>query len=216
MRVLAVMATGFVIFASGLLVGYLVGHEEAVVTNTVTVDEATIRGSTVSTTVTVPPTATGSAGPGGSSVVAQGTRFDPPAGWDSLAETVPVGTDWLPIAWASNVAFKPEDDPFDTGPNATLRSLPSNGIVLVAVGPHPSRSITDRRLKRRAFPLKIADGVWFPEGYEGQPARNVSFGYLDSRVDDQVLNVLFYFGANEPSRAMWAEADRVLATLSVE
>jgi hypothetical protein len=153
-----------------------------------------------------PPPSTTSTG------AAEGTQFSVPDGWYSRSETVRVGTTNLPVAWASNVAFEPEDDPSDTAPVATLRRLPSDGIVLVAVGPHSAEA----EFPPLDSPLKTSDGTFLASQYEGQPAPNVSFGYIDRRVDDGVLNVFYYFGANDPGREMRAQADRVLATLTVE
>ena len=45
----------------------------------------------------------------------------------------------------------------------------------------------------------------------------MSFGYIDTWVgDERVLNVHYYIGTNDPSAELLAEADRALATFSLD
>jgi len=144
-------------------------------------------------------------------------HFAVPEGWYALEHLLDVRAEDIPVAWASNVTFKSADlaEPKATGPTETIRTLPSDGIVIVAVGPHaPAGSAPFPRLR---FPLELSDGRYLVEQYKGQPAPHVSFGYIDTWVgDERVLNIHYYIGTNDPSAGLLAEADRALATFSLD
>jgi hypothetical protein len=118
----------------------------------------------------------------------------------------------IPVAWAGNVPFL--DDPGQTAfPDATVRKLPPDGIVIETVGPRPYTGTDD--FPSLALPLRLSDGFFVSDEYEGQPAPNVSLYVIDSRIDGGVLNVLVWFGRNKPTAGMTAEANDALSTLSI-
>jgi hypothetical protein len=136
------------------------------------------------------------------------THFTPPDAWYTVTKE-PYG--W-PVAWAANVRFDPADDN-ELDPVATIRSLPPDGIVIVASGPRPYTG--EYHFPRLDFPLVLADGYFSPDQYEGQPATDVSLVLLDTWVGGELLNVYVWFGRNQPTARMRADANRTLATLSV-
>ena len=142
------------------------------------------------------------------------TYFAVPEDWYARNHAIEVGDDAVPVAWASNVPFEAADisESDATGPTTTIRNLPPHGIVIVAVGPRAGNV----DFPQRGFPLSMADGSFLANEYEGQPAPHVSFGYIDTRVGDDILNVSYYLGTNEPNAQMRAQVDMILATLNVE
>ena len=66
------------------------------------------------------------------------------------------------------------------------------------------------------FPLRVSDLYCVADGYEGQPAPHVSFCNLAARLESgEIFNAYVYFGRNEPTPEMTAQANDVLATLSL-
>lgn len=140
--------------------------------------------------------------------------FGPGAGWFTAETSEPPDPQGhlLPVAWAANMPFT--DDPAKSGwPDRTIRELPAGGIVLEAVGPWGYTGEED--VPTFGFPLTLADGYCLANGYEGQPAPNVSFCAIVTRIDAEIMNAYVYFGRNEPTPEMKAEANEVLATLSI-
>jgi hypothetical protein len=142
------------------------------------------------------------------------TNFKPPDGWFTAETSEPPDPqgDVIPVAWASNVPFvdDPADRPF---PDRTVKGLSADGVVVEAVGPWLYTG--DEDVPRIDFPLTLSDLYCLANGYEGQPAPNVSFCHIATRVAAEILNAYVYFGRNEPTPEMTAEANDVLATLSV-
>jgi hypothetical protein len=125
---------------------------------------------------------------------------------------VPEETGPIPVAWAANVPFL--DDPAKTwSPDATVRELPPDGIVIVAVGPRPCTVCA--AFPSLTLPLKLSDGFFLSDDYEGQRAPNVSFEEIDTWIGADVLNVSVWQGRNEPTAGMASEANGELATLSI-
>ena len=89
--------------------------------------------------------------------------------------------------------------------------LPRDGVVISAVSSWQAAGRTARPLTP---PIKLADGYFLADAYEGQPAPHVSTQLILGRVGDRFLNVQVFFGRNDPDEAMRAEADAVLATLA--
>jgi len=153
---------------------------------------------------------------GNASQDAETTHFVAPDDWYTRAHVLDVRSGGIPVAWASNVPFKSADlsEPNAVGPIETVRALPSHGIVIVAVGPR--RYDGNANFPHLSLPISVDDGRHIADGYEGQLAPHVSFGYVDTWVgDDRVLNVHYYIGTNDPSADLLAKADRALATLSL-
>jgi hypothetical protein len=139
--------------------------------------------------------------------------FAAPGDWFTAETSLLVPGDRpIPVAWAGNVPFV--DDPgVSEFPDSTVRKLPPNGVVIETVGPRPYSGSAD--FPRLSLPLKLSDGYFHGDGYEGQPAPNVSVYFIDARIGDEVLNASIWFGRNEPTPAMLAEANSALATLSI-
>jgi hypothetical protein len=134
--------------------------------------------------------------------------FAPGEGW----QTKIASTGDSPVAWVANVDFSGTDADREF-PQDTIDSLPSGGIVLVAVGPRAFEGATG--FQDLSLPLSLAGGRLVTGSYEGQPAPGLSYFYADRRFDDHaVLNVWGYLGGDPPSAAVRAQADRVLATLN--
>jgi hypothetical protein len=106
------------------------------------------------------------------------------------------------------------DDPADRAfPDATVRKLPPDGIVIEATGPRPYAGDAD--FPRLSLPLKLSDGHFVARDYEGQPAPNVSADFIDGWIDGDVLNVSVWLGRNEPTPGMIGQANNALAGLAI-
>lgn len=135
-----------------------------------------------------------------------------PVGWDGYAKTLG-SYDENPVLYAANAAWP------DVGQNlehSALRELferlPRDGVVITAVsGLHG----VEPGARALAPPIKLADGYFLADSYEGQPAPHVSTQLVFGRVGDRFLNVQVFFGRNDPDDAMRDEANAVLATLAV-
>jgi hypothetical protein len=136
--------------------------------------------------------------------------LDPPADWffgeTSLGRPDPP----VPVAWAGNLPFIHDSPDQDPHPDVTVQSLPRDGIVIEVVGPRPYSG--DRDLPRLALPLRLADGSL----ERGEPVPDVSLYTLERLVGGDLLTVSIWLGCAKPSAELIAEANRVLATLSIE
>jgi len=141
-----------------------------------------------------------------------GLSVELPVGWDGFVKHLGPD-DQNPSLYAANVPWP------DDGQNlAYLRArtafeqLPADGVVISAVsGVHG----VEPGARALASPVKLADGYFLADSYEGQPAPRVSTQLIFGRVGDRFLNVQVFFGRNDPDATMRAEADAVLATLAV-
>jgi hypothetical protein len=133
--------------------------------------------------------------------------------WNTVRTSVDVRSARVPAAWIANVPFAGVDGDRDF-PDETIRTLPSGGIVLVAVGPH---SYARRHeFPRLALPLRLSDGHVLTEAYEEQPAPYVSFFYVDRRTEAGVVNVWGYLAESPAGEDVRREADRMLAALTLD
>jgi hypothetical protein len=140
--------------------------------------------------------------------------FEPRDGWFTAEKEErpdPQG-EALAVAWAANVPFV-DDRAESAWPDPTIRTLPAKGIVLEAVGPWLYTG--DEDVPPLKVPLTLADGYCLADGYEGQPAPNVSFCAIAARIGGKVMNAYAYFGRNEPTSEMKADANEMLATLAI-
>jgi hypothetical protein len=139
------------------------------------------------------------------------TTFEPSEGWNLVHTTIdPRSSEDLPIVWAANVPFSP-DDSASGFPSRTVRALPEDGIVITAIGP---RAYTGNTVFPAAtFPLTISQGFCRDDQYETQPAPHVSTCLVDTMVGDELLNVTVWFGTNHPSDEMYEQAHAQLARL---
>jgi hypothetical protein len=118
--------------------------------------------------------------------------------------------DRLTVAWAANVSFVSEKD-LSGFPTDTIRSLPADGIVITAIDLRPYTG--GESFPNLREPLDLSQGVCASDDYEGQPAENVSQCRIDTMVEDEIFNVMVWFGANEPGEDLRAEANEELARL---
>jgi hypothetical protein len=131
--------------------------------------------------------------------------------WNVVLTTVnPIIPEDTPIIWVSNVPFALNES--ITGfPVNTIRNLPSDGIVMTVIG---LREYTgETTFPAAKFPLTIDQGFCSSDEYESQLAPHVSACLVDTMVGDKLLNVTVWFGTNEPSAALYEQANEELATL---
>jgi predicted small secreted protein len=141
-----------------------------------------------------------------------GLSIELPVGWDGYAKHLSP-YDEAPSVYAANVPWP------DVGQNVErpavrelFERLPRDGVVISAVS---SWNAADRVARALVPPIELADGYFLADSYEGQPAPHVSTQLIFGRIGDRFLNVQVLFGRNDPDEAMRAEANAVLATLTV-
>jgi hypothetical protein len=125
-------------------------------------------------------------------------------GWMTRTAT----TGGIAIAEASTV---PQRDPIGTFPDATLRSLPADGIVIYASGYQERTSATSFRPV--PMPYRLSE-FRHDQGWEGQPAANVPQYVLFTSRHRHVLDVRVFFGTQSPTGGQLAQAQAELDTLS--
>jgi hypothetical protein len=134
-----------------------------------------------------------------------------PDGW--AAYTTRIGPeDSVTVIWAASTPFS-EDSDRPEFPHRTLASLPADGIAVeIVVQPAQVDSASWPLLSP---PIKLGDGYFLADAYEGQPAPHISTQIIQARLAGRALYVQVYFGQNQPDEELRARADRVLATLTV-
>jgi hypothetical protein len=148
---------------------------------------------------------------GGTASPATAASFEPDEDWNIIVTTIdPNNPQDLPVVWAANVPFSPEES---TGgfPMDTVKSLPPRGIVMTVIGPRDYTGETV--LPPAAFPLTISQGFCRHDQYETQPAPQVAGCLVDTMVGEDLLNVTVWFGTNRPSTEMYRVANEQLARL---
>lgn len=142
----------------------------------------------------------------------EGLTLGLPAGWHGFTEDIG-GYEPNPTIWAANAPL--ERNAPGVWPPWKLEQLPRDGVALVVSA---GRDVTGRG-PVLSSPVQLADGHFVPTGYEDQPAPHVSYTFIGGRfeghLDRHALAAQVWFGANEPSDAMRAAADRVLASISI-
>jgi hypothetical protein len=134
-----------------------------------------------------------------------------PAGW--AAYTTRIGPDdAVAVIWAANTPFS-ERSARPEYPRRTLAALPADGVA-VEIVTQPN-GIDAAAFPLLSPPIRLADGYFLADAYEGQPAAHVSSQIIHARLADGALYVQVYFGRNEPGEELRALADEVLATLTV-
>lgn len=145
-------------------------------------------------------------------VVIDGVAVRVPAGWDAYTTRIG-GDDSVAVIWAASTSFSERSARRAEFPRRTLASLPPDGIAVEIVAqPAQAGSVAWPLLSP---PLKLADGDFLANAYEGQPAPHVSTQLIRARLGRLALHVQVYFGRNEPGDELRARADRVLASLTV-
>jgi hypothetical protein len=144
--------------------------------------------------------------------------FLPARGWNVLqAATKATRAQPARQAIAANVPLRPEDDA-DGIPYATLLTLPSNGVVVVASFT-PARGDRDRSTSSRVgkLPLRLRDAT--PQGeYDAQlrPTNPLGQYRLRAEVNGYGVDVDVYFGTRRPAPAAITAAQRQLDRLVVQ
>src|SRR5687767_4101665 len=151
-----------------------------------------------------------------------GMGFVPDSGWTVLQS----GADAVPqrpaFAIATNVPLHPDDDArgivHSSGlPYATLLGLPPRGIVIVATfSVPPELPWRGNRFPERTLPLRLRDSTQFTENAtQLRPDRPLGEYQLRARVGARDVDLHFYFGRREPTKAMIVAAQRQLDRLLV-
>jgi hypothetical protein len=136
--------------------------------------------------------------------------FVPARGWNVL-QAATRATRARPVrqAIAANVPLRPEDDA-DGIPYATLLSLPSNGVVVVAsFTPTGVASSPEGEL-----PLRLRDATPHREA-QLRPTNPLGQYRLRSDVNGYAVDVNVYFGTRRPAAAVITAAQRQLDRLVV-
>jgi hypothetical protein len=145
------------------------------------------------------------------SVGIDGVAVELPAGWD--AYTTRIGPDDLvAVIWAASTPFS-EPSVRPEFPHRTLASLPEDGIAVEIVAQPAQADSASWPLL--SAPIRLVDGDFLADAYEGQPAPHVSTQLIRARLGTWALHVQVYFGRNQPDEDLRARADEVLATLTV-
>jgi hypothetical protein len=134
-----------------------------------------------------------------------------PPGWDGF--TTELGAyEHVPGLEAANVPWiRTSGNVENEATRRAFEQLPAGAIVVAASA---SRHVADASQVLEP-PIELEDGYFLADGYEGQPAPDVSTQLVAGRLGDRYLFVQVYFGRNHPTAAMRAEADAVLATLEL-
>jgi hypothetical protein len=141
-----------------------------------------------------------------------GPSFESAPGWMTMNTRLGSDDDALRVAWASNIPFILDKEPSGF-PTETIRALSVEGIVITAIGPRPYTG--GEGFPQLREPLDLSQGFCARDEYEGQLAENVSKCRIDTMVDDQLFNVMVWFGTKRPSDDMQAEANEELARLII-
>jgi len=133
-----------------------------------------------------------------------------PPDWD--AYTTRIGPDdEVVVIWAASTPFS-EASVRPEFPYRTLASLPEDAIAVEIVAQPAQSDAASWPLL--SPPIRLADGDFLADAYEGQPAAHVSTQLIRARLGTRALHVQVYFGRNQPDEELRARADEVLATLT--
>lgn len=153
---------------------------------------------------------------GSSSARASVLSFAPRDGWTTLTETWHLGGGRNPdqqVAYALNTHVSQTGN-LDQGVLQTLRHLPPDGIVIFVTA--VPRNDHQHVYTNRALPLQLSEARRSPsDGYEGQPAPNVSLYQLYAHVNGLYVIAYAWLGANKPSEEMLGIAQGELDRLVV-
>ena len=137
-----------------------------------------------------------------------GPGFLPTVGWD-VAATGTTAPPQAPTAVAANIPLSAEDRLQQSPPHATARRLGPNGVLFYVVFyPRLPQAVPERLL-----PLQLAQAESIGS-FEGMPPVG-STRRLLARVGAYDLDVLVFFGAEEPSAGVVAAAAQQLGRLVV-
>jgi hypothetical protein len=155
---------------------------------------------------------------------AMGLGFLPEQGWNVHQAGTRASVAQPASAIATNVPLLPEDlvdgrpDPSQL-PYATLLRLPRNGVVIVADFTLLREHLpyTSPLFRPRELPLKLSDARPLDQfGTQIRPRQPLGQYQLRAAVNGFAVDLAFYFGTTDPSRALLAAAQRQLERLVVE
>jgi hypothetical protein len=154
--------------------------------------------------------------------------FTPALGWNTVETNIqrPAPNTPVPVAWAANVPFGPQDLGTDW-PYPPLQNLPPDGIVISVDG--PSEGPFNKQARIVKPPYRVEDMYFWASAadaghasgqaadtYRGQPAPNVSLFWISAPTGpDQGIGISVWMGRNEPTAAMKAAADEELSRLTL-
>lgn len=142
---------------------------------------------------------------------AEGVSIELPPGWDGY--TTRIGPeDEVVVIWAASTAFS-EPSARPEFPYRTLEALPADGVVVEIVVQATTPDSASWPLLTP--PVRLADGYFLADGYEGQQAPHVSTQIIQAQLADRALFAQVYFGRNQPDAEMRGRADEVLASLTI-
>jgi hypothetical protein len=134
-------------------------------------------------------------------------------GWAGFTKNIGPPHEQVPALYVANVPWPDQDQNLaEAGALEPFERLPPNGIVIAASASSGGGEGFRRVLRR---PIRLSDGRFLADSYEGQPAPHVSTQIIGGHLGGRSLSVLVYFGHNDPTDQMRAEANHVLATLEM-
>lgn len=152
-----------------------------------------------------------------------GMGFVADSGWTVLQSNADAVPERPAFAIAANVPLHPEDDARGIQntsglPYATLLGLPPRGIVIVATFSIPQDTPWRREnVPKRTLPLRLRDATRFAENAtQLRPDRPLGEYRLRARVNGRDIELHFYFGRQQPTKAMVVAAQRQLDRLVVQ
>ena len=114
------------------------------------------------------------------------------------------------VVWSSNIGLGGEHRRW---PLHVVPHLPPHGVVVFV---STALEVDDPdSYPARELPLRLQDGYFVADVYQGQPAPHVSTTLIYARAGGRYIFVQIYYGANTPSEEMFAEADAELERLTV-
>ena len=138
--------------------------------------------------------------------------FSPASGWNSVVAPLPSKLQANnEVSWASDVPFQGGDQA-SGWPIATVKNLPSGGVVVFASLAH---TLDDPDLRGSHGPAPTSRRLLPLVKYDGQPAPNVSLQMIYAHVNGQYILVQVWFGQNTPTAAQKQAADAELARLVI-
>lgn len=164
------------------------------------------------------------AGPSRGATSTPVTSFQPALGWNTLETNVLSDSRQPEVLLAANVPFKPfsPESLFNSNSpnfNSFIKSLPSDGIVIVVFGPSSIIGTPDNSPYSLRLPPKLSDFHFFSDNYEGQVAPNVSYYYIWAHLNEtegwEGIDIEVLMGRNDPTPTMKAAADEELARLTL-
>lgn len=138
-----------------------------------------------------------------------GPGFLPAEGWDVVA-TGTTAPPQAPTAVAANIPLSAEDRSQQSPPHATARRLGRNGVLFYVIF-YPAGAT--RQAPERLLPLQLRHAAEVGS-FEGMPPVG-STRRLLGRIGRYDLDVLVFFGAEEPSTGVLASAAQQLGRLVV-